>query len=185
MTTLSVTHVIERLIRLLTNEAYSEGLNPTQWEVLRYLAKANRFSRTPGALRAYLGITKGTISQTVTALVRKGFVSKTHDQRDKRIIQLALTEAGHTVLQNDPLHKLERAIHGMTDTHRAQLSETTQQVLVTMLEARGGHPFGACKTCKYFTEVHANGAPHFCGLLNTPLTTQDSQHICVEQIGAL
>ena len=39
--------LLERLARVLQNEAHTGGLKPTQWEALRYLARANRFSRTP------------------------------------------------------------------------------------------------------------------------------------------
>ncbi|HIP78057.1 MAG TPA: MarR family transcriptional regulator, partial [Kiloniellaceae bacterium] len=56
--------LLERLARVLQNEAHSEGLKPTQWEALRYLSRANRFSRTPSGVTAYLGMTKGTVSQT-------------------------------------------------------------------------------------------------------------------------
>ena len=59
-----VAALIERLGRLTTTEAHAEGLLPVQWEVLRYLDRANRYSRTAVALTAYLGITKGTVSQT-------------------------------------------------------------------------------------------------------------------------
>jgi DNA-binding MarR family transcriptional regulator len=57
--------VLERLSRVLLNDSASGGLNPTQWEALRFFALANRFSSTPSGLTAFLGVTKGTVSQTV------------------------------------------------------------------------------------------------------------------------
>ena len=39
-----------RLARLLRARGHSNGLNPAQWEALRYLAVANQFSNTPGAM---------------------------------------------------------------------------------------------------------------------------------------
>ena len=47
--------LIERIGRLLTADSHASGLLPVQWEVLRYLRRANRFSRTLAALTAYLG----------------------------------------------------------------------------------------------------------------------------------
>ena len=67
---------LERLARVMRAREHEDGLNPAQREALRYLARANRFSNTPGALTRYLGATKGTISQTVMALERKGLIAK-------------------------------------------------------------------------------------------------------------
>ncbi len=39
--------LIDRLERLVRASEQAGDLNPAQWEVLRYLARANRFSRTP------------------------------------------------------------------------------------------------------------------------------------------
>ena len=76
--------LIERIGRLLSTDAHAGGLLPVQWEALRYLGRANRFSRTPAALTAYLGLTKGTVSQTVHVLEAKGLVTKQVDPADRR-----------------------------------------------------------------------------------------------------
>jgi DNA-binding MarR family transcriptional regulator len=62
--------------RLMRAGEHEGGLNPAQWEALRYLSRANRFSNSPIALTRFLGSTKGTISQTIEALERKGFITK-------------------------------------------------------------------------------------------------------------
>ena len=61
---------LERLARLMRAREHEDGLNPAQWEALRFLSRANRFSNAPGALTRYLGATKGTVSQTLMALER-------------------------------------------------------------------------------------------------------------------
>jgi DNA-binding MarR family transcriptional regulator len=65
--------LIERMGRLLRASDHASGLNPAQAEALRYLLRANRFSRTPAALAEYLGSTRGTVSQTLLALEAKGW----------------------------------------------------------------------------------------------------------------
>jgi predicted transcriptional regulator len=60
-------HLIDRLERL-TRAGEGLGLNPAQWEALRFLARANRFSRSPAAVADYLASTRGTVSQTLIAL---------------------------------------------------------------------------------------------------------------------
>ena len=71
-TALEAAYLIGRLDRLARSGINVAGLNPAQWDALRYLSRANRFSRTPAALADYAGSTRGTISQTLIALEQKG-----------------------------------------------------------------------------------------------------------------
>lgn len=175
---------MERLARILLNDSHAGGLKPTQWEALRYLSRANRFSRSPGAVTAYLGVTKGTVSQTLSALERKGLITKATDQADRRGVQINLTRQGAKMLQHDPAISIETATRQMTAIDRAQLSASLEGVVLRLLRDRGGRPFGACKTCRHFKKSAPKGAPHFCTLLGEPLTASDSQAICVEQENA-
>ena len=52
-----------------------EALQPVHLQALIYLARANRYSNTPQALAEYLGLTKGTVSQTLLLLDRQGLRS--------------------------------------------------------------------------------------------------------------
>lgn len=176
--------LLERLARVLQNEAHAGGLKPTQWEALRYLARANRFSRTPSALTAYLGMTKGTVSQTLGALERKGLVAKETDPADRRQVRIALTEAGNRLLEDDPIDGLSQATSVLSEADRTALSAGLQALLTETLDRRGGRPFGVCRTCRFFRPDDPDGAPHRCALLEAPLTAEDSGQICVEQEAA-
>lgn len=44
------------------------NVQPTHLSALRYLARCNRYSNTPLAVTEYLGLTKGTVSQSLKAL---------------------------------------------------------------------------------------------------------------------
>ena len=50
-----VAELIDRLSRLTRELQYVDGLNPAQWEALRFLSRANKYSRTPGAVAQFLG----------------------------------------------------------------------------------------------------------------------------------
>ncbi len=176
--------LLERLSRVLQNEAHAEGLKPTQWEALRYLARANRFSRSPSAVTAYLGMTKGTVSQTLNALERKGLIRKKSDPADKRNLRLELTARGAALLKRDPMDGLTAAAARLNANERRQLSDGLEKTLRAALRRRGGRPFGVCKTCRFFRKNAKQGAPHRCGLLEVPLSAEDSEQICVEQEGA-
>ncbi len=173
--------LIERIGRLLTVEAHAHGLLPVQWEALRYVHRANRFSRTAAALTAYLGITKGTVSQTLKALQAKGLISKKTNAADRRINQLMLTPRGEALLQHDPLQQTVEALQHQDAALQSGLAVGLESLLRARLQAQQRRPFGQCRDCRYFAVDHAEGSPHFCQLLGEPLAAADAVAICHEQ----
>lgn len=172
--------LIERLARLVTNEGHSHGLKPAQWEALRYLARANRFSRTPGALTAYLGATKGTVSQTLMSLERIGLIGKTASPADRRSVRLDLTPAGRAMLARDELEKIRAALAALPQAARAQLQAGLRALVKARLTAGGGRPFGVCGQCRHFSAESPVGTGHFCRLLQERLSGEDAASICRE-----
>lgn len=172
-------HLIERLGRLIRAGDFAAGLNPAQWEALRYLARANRFSRTPAALADYLNSSRGTVSQTLIALEAKGLVTKTKSPTDARSTILALTAAGQAMLANDSEAMLARAID---ETGGAPgVAAALEAALSRALARRGGKAFGVCKNCRHFRR---GAASHHCALLDMPLAAQETLAICAEMEAA-
>ena len=132
----------ERIGRLLTTDSYSAGLLPVHWETLHYLRDANRFSRTLAAVTAYLGLTKGTVSQTLKTLEGKGLVSKEIDPGDRRSKRLALTRPGEQMLKHDPLTDLCAAIDELPGELRECLETGLRQLLNNRLNAQQRAAFG-------------------------------------------
>lgn len=170
--------LIGRLDRLARSSARAGDMNPAQWEALRYLARANRFSRTPAAVAEYFGSTRGTVSQTLIALEEKGYVVKRASVRDRRSLDLALTPAGETALAHDALPEFAAMLAAGTDA--TGLADRLAEALGGVLAKRGGKPFGACKTCRHF-RTDAKPGPYRCALLEERLSAEDAELICVEQ----
>ena len=126
-------------------------------------------------------MTKGTVSQTLTALERKDLIRKVPVPTDRRNVRLELTRRGRALLNKDPLADLELAAGSLTAKEQVQLSDGLKTLLATVLETHGGKPFGACRTCRYFQKDHDDGKPHRCGLLEETLSETDSELVCVEQ----
>lgn len=181
---LEAAHLIDRLERLNRMGTGVHGLNPAQWEALRYLARANRFSRTPAALADYLGSTRGTVSQTLIALEDKGLVAREQSARDKRSVELSLTERGSGVLGEDPILLLARDLAEGAGGDVGRLVHMLRGALAETIRRNGGKAFGACYTCRNFRrDVRPGGrSPHHCALLDEALSQRDSQAICVEQV---
>lgn len=172
--------VLDRVARLAINEGHSHGLKPAQWEALRYLAAANRFSRTPRALTHYLGLTKGTVSQTLMALERKGLIEKSTDQVDHRLVRVELTKGGRTLLEAHDARPFDLVLAEMPEAARTTLKTSLVKLVKRQLDLSGRRPFGLCRNCRHFRPDHPDGAPHRCALLGVTLGKFDSTNICVE-----
>jgi len=152
-------------------------LQPIQLSALMYLARCNHYSNTPLAVTEYLGLTKGTVSQSLKALEAKGLIAKVQDAYDKRSVHLELTDAARTLLAALlPPDFLAAGEARMGE--RAALLESLLLELLTQVQRSADVPsFGLCHTCRFHRQV--DGAP-FCGLTQSPLTHKDATLICRE-----
>ncbi|MCU7924792.1 MAG: MarR family winged helix-turn-helix transcriptional regulator [Candidatus Thiodiazotropha sp. (ex Dulcina madagascariensis)] len=174
---------IERLSNLLRNEfrrsGSEHGLQPIQIEALHYLSLCNRYSDTPMGVTEYLGQTKGTVSQSLKVLEKKGFLSKNADDNDKRIIHLKITEAGRTFLEEIiPAALFSRACEHLAADDQARIIDALKDLLRGIQRANAMKSFGVCRTCRYNQKLEAGG--YLCGLTQEPLSLSDIQLICRE-----
>ena len=165
--------LIERAARLLEAEAWSLGLNPTQRAVLRYLSRANRFSRAPRHVTSFLGATKGTVSQTMKALARKGLLVERPNPHDRRSFDYELTDAGAAALETVEA----TAVHALPEATRDGLTRGITELLRRQVAATGGTLFGVCSDCRYHRRD--DNARH-CALLDVPLDAADAKALCHE-----
>lgn len=158
--------------------AYAEGLNLRQLEALLFLSNCNKYSDTPLALSEYLGLTKGTISQTVISLEEKKLLRKKGDPNDGRIVHLQLTARGQKLVR-ECIEGSDRAIALGKSTDLAGIEGSLTELLREIQHANGHRTFGACHTCKFFRRKGL-GQHHQCGLTLEPLYTKESLQICRE-----
>ncbi len=163
---------LERLARLLRSASQTVGLYPVQWEALRYLSRANRFSNSPHAMARYLGSTKGTISQTVLALTRKNMVEKTKRPDDSRSIVLRLTATGQEILNKDPLRSVEESVQTLGDKTAKRFSKAVEDILHTEVQRQNEPSFGTCHSCRFLRGK-------FCKTFHAEIEAQDFNLICV------
>lgn len=156
--------------------AADAGLSLAQLDALAYLASCNRFSNTPAAVAEYMDATRGTTSQSLKALERKGLVARLADARDGRVSHLVPTAAGRGVLDAARTDEIERAV-GALGADAARLELLLDRVLRAAQRARGGRMFGRCSGCR-----HLRGAPgaRRCGLTDEPLADAETSLLCVE-----
>jgi len=174
---------LERLARLMRAREHDDGLNPAQWEALRFLSRANRFSNSPGALTRYLGATKGTVSQTLIALERKGYIARALREGGRKSISLSLTAKGVEALTRDPWADLARAAEDLGGKTKRRLQRGLAELLEQEIGRSGVASFGVCPTCRFFRERGRSDdakGPHLCMAFEEALTEADTSRICHE-----
>ncbi len=169
--------LLERLARLQAAGDWADDLNPTQWTALSYLARANRFSRAPSQVADYLAATRGTVSQTLKALARKGLVEEAASDGDRRSISYEITAEGQAALSRQRV--LGEALAVLPEARVAALADGLSDLVATLIEARGGRGFGLCRTCRHHRPAGVEGAGH-CRLLDLPLAPHEADRICHE-----
>lgn len=179
MTSARDIEILTRFARIIAADGYTHGLQPVQWQALQFLAYANRFSRTPKGLTAWLGQTKGSVSQTILALEAKGLVKRASDEGDRRVVRVELTDAGRSLLGEPPAAMAAQMLDRLAKTDREHLVAAVEAMLREHLSASGQQAFGQCRNCRHFS-VEAAGHNR-CALLCVPLTDHDGDLICVEQ----
>lgn len=169
--------LLDRLSRLTRELQFVDGLNPAQWEALRYIAQANQRSRSPTALADYLGATKGTVSQTLIALESKGLITRCKKTCDRRQVELCLTEAGEAMLAKDPMQTLERTAADMAEELGPELVKGLSRLLHDLQTRHQITEFGVCQDCSLFCVQ--SGAMDQCGKNGEVIPAAEKTKICV------
>lgn len=176
-----VAALVDRLARVTRELQYVDGLNPAQWEAMRYLARANRYSRSPGALADFLGATKGTASQTLIALEAKGYITRTRSVDDRRSVILELTERGIELLKQDPILAIEAAVGSLGDEQGVHLVKGLSRLLHDLQKRHGIKEFGVCSECTLYCVAGHVAYPEdgdHCGKTGERLPSEGKDKIC-------
>ena len=177
-----IAELILHLGRIASGEGLVKELTPTQWTALRYLARANRFSRTPSAFAAFHGTTRGTASQTIKNLETQGYLTRLRSEADRRSTRLDLTDKARAVLVNDPFEAVVRAADALPPGVRGHFADALQRMLGQVASERGKPPFGTCVSCKHLVGGGCcldEPMSYTCGFARGPLLLEELGELCI------
>lgn len=174
--------LIERISNLVNSDlrvqCHEYGVRPVQLEILAYLARCNRYSDTPQAVAEYLGLTKGTVSQTIKVLESKGLVRRYDDTDDKRLVHLKPTAKGSRLVERmTPSPLLAEGITDMPWSEQKALQQGLRSMLRSIQKANQLRTFAPCHSCR-FNRKNDNG--YLCRLTGEPLSDTEITLLCRE-----
>lgn len=175
--------LVERLGNLiradLRRAGADQGLQPVHLQALMYLQRANRFSNTPQALAEFLHLTKGTVSQSLLLLDRRGLIERYEDEVDRRVVRLRLSPLGEQVLAEAPIGTawIEATREISANRIRNGVSALRETLFIMQLDL-GGRTFGVCHGCAYLQRKSQR--VYRCGLFGDRLSGPETRKICRE-----
>lgn len=178
-----IVELVDRLSRIAHMLQFADGLNPAQWEALRFVASANRMSCSPGALAAFMGSTKGTVSQTLKALEVKGLIERKRTPDDRRSVKITITPAGETALKSDPLGAIHDALGTCSEGEQVKLVDGMERLLSAVQQSGGTSEFGRCADCVHYqpeacSETNSIGCR--CAVSGELFTALETDKICAD-----
>lgn len=176
-------NLVDQLGCLASGRGFNAGLNPAQWTALRYFSRANHFSRTVSGFALYHGTTRGTASQTIKSMVRKGYLIRRPLARDQRSFRLDLTDRARRALGSDPMEELVQAARMLPRAHREALGEGLQLLLERIRSGRDCPAHGVCRSCRHL-QSDDESCEYFCRLNDERLEPGELACICVDHRAA-
>jgi DNA-binding MarR family transcriptional regulator len=173
--------LVERLGNLMRTElrrtGSDEALQPVHLQSLIYLSKANRYSNTPQALAEYLGLTKGTVSQTLLLLDRRGLIERFEDDIDRRVVRLRLSSAGERLLyESQPALAWQNATRNISPNRIRNAVSALREALTQLQEDNEGAAFGVCHNCSWCQKLSQR--IYRCGRMGDRLSGPETRRIC-------
>jgi len=175
--------LLGQMARILWFEGTKHGLRDREWMALRFLSRANRFSRTPSALASYVGTTRGTASFIIGELERLGYLERKRSATDKRSVTLSVTQQGKKFLVRDPVNVLVDAIGVLDNDAKIHFRDTLRHVLDQSDAAEQRHHTDVCKRCIFLREDRTTSdskttVEFTCRLFRAPIAEAEVELLC-------
>ncbi|MEN0052378.1 MAG: MarR family winged helix-turn-helix transcriptional regulator [Mucilaginibacter sp.] len=173
--------IAQGLKTLSWNAAKASKLNPTQIQLLTFLLKHEPTDYYVSDLAKEFNISNSSISDTISALVKKGLVNKVREGADNRHIKLELTSAGRSQALNADNYAgaLISAINQIDIRDKEKLVSLMGDIILALHDAKIFPVQRMCLTC-HFHMTNADG--HFCKLLEKHLNIGDLRLDCAEHL---
>lgn len=175
--------LLGQMARILWFEGAKHGLRDREWMALRFLSRANRFSRTSSALASYVGTTRATASFIIGELERLGYIERKRSAMDKRSVLLSVTQQGKKFLVRDPTSVLLEAIAVLDDEAKTRFRDTLRHALDQADAAEQRHHTDVCKRCIFLREDRTTTdsrttAEFSCRLFRAPIAEAEVDLLC-------
>jgi DNA-binding MarR family transcriptional regulator len=184
MLALEIGELLLQLARGMLAERENDRLTSAQWVALRFFSRANIFSRTLSELASYQATTRGTASQTVKSLEKRGYIKRGKSPYDGRSSILTVTDSGRRRMKDDPLMPLIVEIETLDKQKQEMLRDILRQLVSNIDCTNRREAIGSCGDCVFLLirrlKSQSNGVQinFFCRCVGMPVAEGDLGLLC-------
>lgn len=168
--------------------ANTQGLSPTQAQILSLLRRDSGRAQRLSELADALGVTAATTSDAVQSLTQKRLVTKSRDPQNARALAISLTEEGRVEAARnaDWPDFMLTAVETLSNFEQSVFLRALIKILRT-LQLRDQIPVSKmCLTCRYLhPNAHVNPQqPHHCAFVDAAFGDANLRLECDEHQAA-
>ena len=122
-------------------------------------------------------------SQTIRALVQKGFLRRLPAKHDQRSFRLELTSRARSMLASDPFTGFVSAAASLPAEQCAVLVRGLRAMLEQVKEVRARPSFGVCTSCRHLQRLDGDGktgCDNRCQFKDEMLQDSELGRICID-----
>jgi DNA-binding MarR family transcriptional regulator len=162
--------------------AGSASLNPTQVQVLAFLAGRGEEGTRVKEIAGHLGVSPPTATDSIAALERKGLIEKQQDASDARATRVLINAAGRNVLRSTGMaHSATvAALAALPPDEQTELLILEIKVIRHLQETGAISPQRLCVSCHHFRPNAHDGSarPHHCTFVDAAFGNPDLRIDC-------
>lgn len=162
-------------------------LPPTQAAVLRMLGGPHARLRARD-MSARLAISPASLSATLAAMEKRGWIERIPDPDDGRAMIVRLGHAGKPLAEQlrSPLHGIGALLEGLDDADVTALLRLTQLLVLQAQEQGLATGLRTCLGCRHFRPFASGQAdkPHLCAFVGKPFGDAELRADCPDQTPA-
>ena len=120
-------------------QAVLPGLTTSQLQILSLINESGETEVSMSEMARELAVTTPSVTGLVDQLIRRGLVSRRHDDKDRRRVLVSLTDAGRKALDDvweAIVDLVARLLEGISEEDRESLVTAAERVHALSLEIR-------------------------------------------------
>ncbi len=170
----NIFEVIECMAALIRPGCTELKLQLVHLQVLEYLSLCNKYSDTPAAIANFLGMTRGTFSQSLIILEERAYIKKIRILWISVFFMSFLLQKGRNILKKAKPTELFNKASAVVSANSSIVAgeELFIEALRALQKSNDSNSFGVCKN--FSTKSHS----FFCELTQEKLSKNDSEKIC-------
>lgn len=164
---------------LLWNESKESSLSPIQIQILIFLLFHRGDKCKVGYLATEFNMTKATISDSVSSLLKKNLIEKQVDEVDTRSFSILLTKEGKKMATrcSSFTSALENPLLDLTDKQKEVLLTSLLHVIKQLNNTGIISTQRMCFNCRFYTKKSTG---HYCNFLQETLAETEIRIDCDE-----